>query len=672
MSLLPKSHEEFSHKDFWNSFFKKRGTRAFEWYGEYPELSGLLHKYIKPKDIILMIGCGNSSLSADLYDVGYRHLTNIDISYVVIRQMIETHGKDRPDMVYQQMDALHMTFDDNEFSVVLDKGTLDALMPDNSEEVQKRIDKLFSEIDRVLRMGGRYVCVSLLQEHILLKLLEYFPAAGWMFRVCRCIEAERKSPDGDGPAFPVFVVICTKFKKLANATPVLEVCFTCEQIQRVKTQSDVVIAVRSVQQSAMVCARLSRGTVAGHGEVSLDLHRPNEDTPRYTVYVLDQPYSRETSRRFAAFIVPQGRETEWLFATPEGRVALLKSAGFDRLAVVALHRDHTYKGLDAVQEELCDSILHLAPPGCRQGNQIPFLSVGSDVGRREVCYRGHSQMSGDFVVEEAEGDGGKLFRRLIFLNNQGTVQSEARLKILKSRKGKPKKVVDIGYLASDYLIYMTVGVALAAPENSVCHVAVIGLRGGGLCSFIQHCFTKIRITAVDIDPVMLEIATNYFGLVQDERLGVYIRDGIQYIQQAAEKGTTFDVVLFDVDSKNHTLVMSCPPKEFLEPDVLQAVKTCIGETGFFVLNLVCPNVDLRMQALKNLTAVFDSVSSFKLEQEVSEIVFCCGFKVVTGDEWRSLIEAAAVKVNALAKKRKLQTDNLVDVTNLVSSLQIST
>jgi hypothetical protein len=38
-------------------------------------------------------------------------------------------------------------------------------------------------------------------------------------------------------------------------------------------------------------------------------------------------------------------------------------------------------------------------------------------------------MSGDFIVEEVEGDGGQLCRRLIFLNNQGVVQSEARLKL---------------------------------------------------------------------------------------------------------------------------------------------------------------------------------------------------------------------------------------------------
>jgi len=58
--------------------------------------------------------------------------------------MQDVHGKDRCDMVYQQMDALNMTFGDGQFSVVLDKGTLDALMPDDSEDVRRKIDKLFN------------------------------------------------------------------------------------------------------------------------------------------------------------------------------------------------------------------------------------------------------------------------------------------------------------------------------------------------------------------------------------------------------------------------------------------------------------------------------------------------------------------------------------------------
>lgn len=44
----------------------------FERYGEYPELCDHLHKYIKSKDEVLNVGCGNSKLCMDLYDVGYK------------------------------------------------------------------------------------------------------------------------------------------------------------------------------------------------------------------------------------------------------------------------------------------------------------------------------------------------------------------------------------------------------------------------------------------------------------------------------------------------------------------------------------------------------------------------------------------------------------------------
>ena len=77
MSLLPKNHQEFRQKEYWDKFFDKRGKKAFEWYGEYGELCGILHKYIKVSDHILSIGCGNSKMSSDLYDVGYKNQKNI-------------------------------------------------------------------------------------------------------------------------------------------------------------------------------------------------------------------------------------------------------------------------------------------------------------------------------------------------------------------------------------------------------------------------------------------------------------------------------------------------------------------------------------------------------------------------------------------------------------------
>jgi hypothetical protein len=57
--------------------------------------------------------------------------------------MKSLHEKDRPELEFMEMDALNMTFDSESFTVVIDKGTLDALMPEEDEESLKTATKFF-------------------------------------------------------------------------------------------------------------------------------------------------------------------------------------------------------------------------------------------------------------------------------------------------------------------------------------------------------------------------------------------------------------------------------------------------------------------------------------------------------------------------------------------------
>lgn len=65
--------------------------------------------------------------------------------------------------------------------------------------------------------------------------------------------------------------------------------------------------VHTIQQAAIVCSRLGTSNVASDGEVSLDLLRPGDSSPRFSVYICDRPCVNEATRKFAAFVVPQGR-----------------------------------------------------------------------------------------------------------------------------------------------------------------------------------------------------------------------------------------------------------------------------------------------------------------------------------------------------------------------------
>lgn len=128
--------------------------------------------------------------------------------------MQSQNDKERPGLAFLQMDALNMSFENDSYSVALDKGTLDALTPDDKTETLSNVDKYFREITRILKNGGRYICISLLQQHILKVILEYFPTNNFMVRVVRCHEAEHA--DSESSSMPVFMVICTKFKALTN------------------------------------------------------------------------------------------------------------------------------------------------------------------------------------------------------------------------------------------------------------------------------------------------------------------------------------------------------------------------------------------------------------------------------------------------------------------------
>jgi len=77
-------------------------------------------------------------------------------------------------MKWLQMDFLKMQFSDSTFDFVIDKGGLDALMAEDTVAIQNDAVTLFKEISRVLKNNGRYILISLLQEHILKQILHSF------------------------------------------------------------------------------------------------------------------------------------------------------------------------------------------------------------------------------------------------------------------------------------------------------------------------------------------------------------------------------------------------------------------------------------------------------------------------------------------------------------------
>jgi len=161
----------FGDKMYWEREYQKSKT-PFEWYLSYSDLRDILATLTSKGNKILIIGCGNSTLGEEMWIDGYRSLENIDYSSTVIQKMIH-RTKEQPELFglnYKVMDVFEMTYPNDEFELVLDKGTLDAILCGENEEDAGHL--LFKEVHRILAPGGRFFLISLSPPFRLLPMLD--------------------------------------------------------------------------------------------------------------------------------------------------------------------------------------------------------------------------------------------------------------------------------------------------------------------------------------------------------------------------------------------------------------------------------------------------------------------------------------------------------------------
>ncbi|RYH25572.1 methyltransferase domain-containing protein [archaeon] len=163
------SKEDYASKSYWDSRYQANDINH-EWYYSFEILQPLLSMYLQNEissvDKALEIGCGDRPLVNKFTQLGFAasSLHGIDYSKVVIDMLHEEQKKGRidSDVHFTEADARAMPlFESNTFSVILDKGTTDAMLSSRSrKEGMNNAKQIFSEIVRMLTLNGTFVLVS--------------------------------------------------------------------------------------------------------------------------------------------------------------------------------------------------------------------------------------------------------------------------------------------------------------------------------------------------------------------------------------------------------------------------------------------------------------------------------------------------------------------------------
>jgi spermidine synthase len=135
------------------------------------------------------------------------------------------------------------------------------------------------------------------------------------------------------------------------------------------------------------------------------------------------------------------------------------------------------------------------------------------------------------------------------------------------------KVGDPDHLELPHARAMVSGLALSPEPKSV---LVVGLGGGTIPSFLHKHYPKTQIDVVDIDPVVVEVAKQFFGFREDATLKAYVQDGRKFIE---ERLNVYDVIFLDAFG-SEDIPYHLATREFLE-----AVRRAITAQGVVLGNV---------------------------------------------------------------------------------------
>lgn len=81
---------------------------------------------------------------------------------------------------------------------------------------------------------------------------------------------------------------------------------------------------------------------------------------------------------------------------------------------------------------------------------------------------------------------------------------------------------------------------LYRPETS--SALLVGLGGGALVRFLHHHFPELQLDIVEIDPVVVRVAREFFGTAEGPRTRIFVADARDYLSRATSR---YDLILLD-------------------------------------------------------------------------------------------------------------------------------
>ncbi len=238
---------------------------------------------------------------------------------------------------------------------------------------------------------------------------------------------------------------------------------------------------------------------------------------------------------------------------------------------------------------------------------LAFLVLTSDVGL--LSGAGAAQRDGGSVEFETKSTFSHIrirrngsVRSLIFVRDSGEEAYESQVNL------RAPHILRFSYLQHMFASYLF--------QQKQSSVMVVGLGGGSMIHFLQKYDPKVSVEAVEIDPVVVELAERYFAVRPKENVRLIVADAFDHLKKTKKKYDTIymDAFLKPSASTDDTGV----PLNLRTQAFYQELQALLTDEGSVVFNI---NPHAQMQAdIATIRAAFPQTYVFSLPSSEGVVV----------------------------------------------------
>lgn len=189
----------------------------------------------------------------------------------------------------------------------------------------------------------------------------------------------------------------------------------------------------------------------------------------------------------------------------------------------------------------------------------------------------------------------------------------------------------------EYIRLTTIGPALRTDGRPFRRALALGVGGGAWPRLLLTTQPRVHIEAVEIDPVVVEVARSHFAMPDSPRLKVIVDDAARYVERSDVMTSRYDVILLDAFSGDNMPAALSTPAFFL------ALKRILTDDGVLMVNVALVSQQDADAVVSRIAATFPGCSQVRARLEENQVVFA-GKRPLPPEAIRRAIDRARVDV----------------------------